>query len=194
MVTVTRVISNEMRTLRLWDLDAICSKSWWSCSMGKTSIRSSKEKGCFIPSFWFIGPSFNVVLQLGPLVRQVMPVVEASPVYSMARSASGSSLTIVYESTVLLIGSFSIYLLPQPLFISFFQIQFLHLLVVYYVSMWARFYLPDFFLSWSKCYFYFKYRGCVESANWRSWSNDAEQWSGDSNFRYQICWSVAFGF
>lgn len=139
MVTVTSVISNEMRTLRLWDLNDICSKFWWSCSMGKTSIRSSKERGCFIPSFWFIGPSFNVVLQLGPLVRQVMPVVEASPVYSMARSASGSSLTIVYESTVLSIGSFSIYLLLQPLFISFFQIQFLHLLVVYYVFMWARF-------------------------------------------------------
>jgi len=32
-------------------------------------------------------------VQLGPLVRQMKPVVEASPVYSMARSASGSIVT-----------------------------------------------------------------------------------------------------
>ena len=29
------------------------------------------------------------MLQLGPLVNQMMPIVEASPVYSMARNASG---------------------------------------------------------------------------------------------------------
>lgn len=34
-------------------------------------------------------PVFNAALQLGPLVNQMMPVVEASPMYAMARSASG---------------------------------------------------------------------------------------------------------
>ena len=32
---------------------------------------------------------FNAALQLGPLVNQLMPAVEASPMYAMARSASG---------------------------------------------------------------------------------------------------------
>lgn len=30
-----------------------------------------------------------VPLQLGPLIQQMIPVVEASPVYEMARNASG---------------------------------------------------------------------------------------------------------
>lgn len=36
--------------------------------------------------------------QLGPLVRQVMPVVEASPVYSMARSASGDAWKVLIDA------------------------------------------------------------------------------------------------
>ncbi|XP_062097333.1 uncharacterized protein LOC133803345 [Humulus lupulus] len=36
--------------------------------------------------------------QLGPLVRQMMPVVEASPVYSMARSASGDAWKVLLDA------------------------------------------------------------------------------------------------
>ncbi|GMN63283.1 hypothetical protein TIFTF001_032406 [Ficus carica] len=36
--------------------------------------------------------------KLGPLVRQVMPVVEASPVYSMARSASGDAWKVLIDA------------------------------------------------------------------------------------------------
>ncbi|PON61622.1 Alpha/Beta hydrolase fold containing protein [Trema orientale] len=36
--------------------------------------------------------------QLGPLVRQMMPVVEASPVYSMARSASGDAWKVLIDA------------------------------------------------------------------------------------------------
>ncbi|EXB74926.1 hypothetical protein L484_018635 [Morus notabilis] len=36
--------------------------------------------------------------QLGPLVRQIMPVVEASPVYSMARSASGDAWKVLIDA------------------------------------------------------------------------------------------------
>ncbi|KAF3446136.1 hypothetical protein FNV43_RR11315 [Rhamnella rubrinervis] len=36
--------------------------------------------------------------QLGPLVRQMMPIVEASPVYSMARSASGDAWKVLVDA------------------------------------------------------------------------------------------------
>ena len=35
----------------------------------------------------------RIIVQLGPLVRQMMPVVQASPVYSLARNASGTIVT-----------------------------------------------------------------------------------------------------
>lgn len=67
--------------------------------MGGTWVYNSKETVTFL---LYIGNPFDIglirsslkicnsALQLGPLVRQMMPIVEASPVYSMARNASGS--------------------------------------------------------------------------------------------------------
>lgn len=41
------------------------------------------------------------VLQLGPLVKQVMPVIETSPVYSVAQSVSGR-LSSMWNLTLLI--------------------------------------------------------------------------------------------
>ncbi|CAK7352706.1 unnamed protein product [Dovyalis caffra] len=41
---------------------------------------------------------FNASLQLGPLVNQMMPVVEASPMYLMARSASGDAWKVLLDT------------------------------------------------------------------------------------------------
>lgn len=47
------------------------------------------------------------MLQLGPLVNQMMPIVEAFPVYSMARNASGELHQIL--ALVMLIWSGTFY-------------------------------------------------------------------------------------
>lgn len=36
---------------------------------------------------------YDLIVQLGPLVNQMVPIIEASPVSSVARTASGSVLT-----------------------------------------------------------------------------------------------------
>ncbi|XP_024459764.1 uncharacterized protein LOC7491972 isoform X1 [Populus trichocarpa] len=51
-----------------------------------------------VPYFEQVSLFFNASLQLGPLVNQMMPVFEASPMYAMARSASGDAWKVLLDT------------------------------------------------------------------------------------------------
>lgn len=59
-----------------------------------------RGNGVFIKIIAAISKSYHdffSLMQLGPLVSQLMPVVEASPVSSMAKGAAGTRLKIVFN-------------------------------------------------------------------------------------------------
>ncbi|KAB1219880.1 hypothetical protein CJ030_MR3G009522 [Morella rubra] len=69
-------------------------------SMQAANIYGKPQRG---DSFWGTCTTkelknfFYILFKLGPLVRQMMPIVEASPVYSMARSASGDAWKVLLD-------------------------------------------------------------------------------------------------